>query len=178
MKVHSILLTTMLFSSAVYAQNNRPVNPRKAPDQVPQNQGEMIFNQLLNAFNQSADEVVALFHHEAVIEFPYAPSLGTASKLNFKEYHNYMKGALSHMPGIHFENARVYQVNKNTYWAEVHGEAHIPSTGKLYQQDYVIHFTLKEDKINFYKEYWDPVAGIKAFGNQKAMEEIFNTKNN
>ena len=70
MKVHSILLTTMLFSSAVYAQNNRQVNPRKAPGQVPQNQGEMIFNQLLNAFNQSADEVVALFHHEAVTNKP------------------------------------------------------------------------------------------------------------
>ncbi len=140
-----------------------------------QNQGEMMYDKLLKALNQNADAVIELFHPEAIIEFPYAVSLGTASKMNFKEWHNYLKGGLPNMPNIHFDNARVYEINKNTYWAEVHGETKVPSTNKMYIQDWVMHFTLKDDKFNFYKEYWNPSVVTKAFGGEEAMKKIFNT---
>lgn len=138
-------------------------------------QGNIIFEKLLKAFNQCADEVVNLFDSEANIEFPYARALGTPSKLNLNAYYNYLKVGLPKMPDIKFEKLKLYKVDKGAYWAEVRGSALIPSTGKLYIQNYVMYFTLKENKISFYKEYWNPVAAMEAFGNQDTIKEIFNT---
>jgi len=142
-----------------------------------QNQGELIFGQLLEALNHNAEAVIELFHPEVIIEFPYASSLGTPSKMNFEEWYNYLKGGLPSMPNIIYGKFQVYKVNENSFWSEVYGETTIPSTKQLYKQNWVMHYTLKEGKINFYKEYWDPYAVIKAFGNGdiEAVKAVFNT---
>lgn len=176
MKGHTTLAIILVLLGSC-AQNNEQAKTLKNSNSPPYNRGNIIFNKLLKAFNQSANNVVALFHQEATIEFPYAPSLGTASKLSLHEYLNYLEGGLPTIPDINFENMRVYAVNKNAYWAEVHGSVQIPSTGKFYQQDYVMYFTLKGDKIDFYREYWDPIAAMKAFGGPEAIKETFDANN-
>lgn len=155
---------------ATFEEQNRAIR---------QNQGEAIFNELLTALNKDADAVIKLFHPEAIIEFPYATSLGTASKMNFEEWYNYLKGGLPNMRDIYFANIRVYQVGENSYWSEVYGETTVPATEQLYKQNWVMHYTLKDGKINFYREYWDPLAVKKAFGNgdEEAVKDIFNTMN-
>ncbi len=135
----------------------------KGIDKSTQSQGETIFNQLLKSYSKGADITIGLFHPEAVIVFPYASSLGAVGEMNYEEWYNHLKGILTSMPDIRFENVRVYTVDENTYWAETSGETIIPDTGKLYAQKWVMFFTLKEGKINFYKEYWDPCAFLKAF---------------
>jgi uncharacterized protein len=72
------------------------------------NTGETLFKRLLEAFNQGAAEVVALYTEDATVEYPYAASLGSASKLNMSEYFNHLKGGLEQMPDIVFSNVRVY----------------------------------------------------------------------
>lgn len=141
------------------------------------NTGDVIFSKLLEALNQNADAVIELFHKDVTIEFPYASSLGTTDRMNFKEWYNYLRGGLPYMPDITYRNIKVYQVDENTYWSEVSGETIVPSTAQLYKQNWVMHFKLKEGKIIQYKEYWDPYAVIKAFGNgdEKAVKAIFNT---
>lgn len=134
-----------------------------------------IVNRLFESFNQGVAAVTTLFHEDAVIEFPYATSLGTASRLTLPEYSNYLKGALPNMPDIHFDIRGIYPVGENACWAEIHGEAVIPKTGKLYRQDYVVYLVQKEGRIYQYREYWDPIAGLKAFGTNESMTEIFNT---
>ena len=81
------------------------------------------------------------------------------------------------MPNIIYGKFQVYKVNENSFWSEVYGETTIPSTKQLYKQNWVMHYTLKEGRINFYKEYWDPYAVIKAFGNGdiEAVKAVFNT---
>ena len=141
------------------------------------NIGETLFNRLLAAFNQGAAEVVALYTEDAAVEYPYAPSLGSAAQMNMREYFNHLKGGLEQMPDIKFSNVRVYQTTKrDAYWAEVHGETVIPKTGKLYQQDYVMYFEITEGKFNFYREYWNAVPVMNAFGGGESFQETFNTK--
>lgn len=163
-----------ILSIAIISFGNGQTKTSETSNSAQHNQGHIVFNNLLNAFNQTANDVVVLFDQKAIIEFPYAPSLGTPNKLNLNEYHDYLKSGLAKIPDIRFENIRLYEVTKNTYWAEVHGSVRIPSTGKLYQQDYVMYFTLKAGKIDFYREYWNPIAAIEAFGNPKAIKETFN----
>jgi uncharacterized protein len=140
------------------------------------NIGETLFKRLLEAFNQGAAEVVALYTEDATVEYPYAASLGSTAKLNMREYFNHLKGGLEQMPAIKFSGVRVNQTTAlNSYWAEVHGETVIPKTGKLYQQDYVMYFEVTDDKFSFYREYWNAVPVMNAFGGGESFKETFNT---
>ncbi|MEZ0453698.1 nuclear transport factor 2 family protein [Sphingobacterium thalpophilum] len=149
----------------------------KKDQSIMKSTGEIIFNKLLMGLNDSAEAVISLFHPDVVVEFPYASSLGTTPKMNFEEWYNYLKGGLPSMPNIKYDNIRVYQVDERTYWTEVYGETRIPTTGQLYQQNWVMHFTLKDGLIDAYREYWDPYAVVKAFGNGdlEAVKAVFNT---
>jgi uncharacterized protein len=141
------------------------------------NVGEILFNNLLAAFNQGAAAVVALYMEDAAVEYPYAASLGSAAKLNMSEYFNHLQGGLEQMPDIEFSNVRVYQTTEsNAYWAEVHGETVIPKTGKIYRQDYVMYFKVTDDKFSFYREYWNAVPVMNAFGGGDSFKETFNTE--
>jgi len=46
--------------------------------------------------------------------------------------------------------------------AEVKAEARIKTTGRLYQQDYVLFLRAAGGKIAFLREYFDPVRAAKA----------------
>lgn len=140
-----------------------------------QNTGAELFDKLLTAYSQSAEEVVALFNEDAVIEYPYAVSVGTPTKLNMQEFEHYLKGALEQMPGLKFSRVRVYQTTEaDSYWAEAHGELVIPKTGKTSQQDYVMHFTVQNGKFSLYREYWNPMAALEAFRDAESVRETFN----
>lgn len=130
-----------------------------------QNIGHGLFNKLLKAFNQTAEEVLSLFTDDAVIEYPYAASLGAPTRLNKQEYSAHLAFILPQMPGIAFSETRVYPLSEtSSYWAETHGEAVIRETGKKYEQDYVMYFTVRDGKFGFYREYWNPQAFQQASG--------------
>jgi len=136
-----------------------------------QNEGYTLFNNLLAAFNQGAREVLSLFTDDAVIEYPYATSLGSPTRLNKQDYSEHLTFILPKMPDIRFSEIRIYPLSEtDSYWAEPHGEAIIPKTGKKYQQDYVMYFTVRDKQISFYREYWNPQAVLQAF------DELENTK--
>lgn len=136
---------------------------------------EKIVQDLLEAFNLGAKNVLELFDEEAIIEYPYAHSLGTPSSLNKTQYGNYLKGALANMPDIAFSQVKSYRAENDIVWAEFHGEVVIPSTKQLYRQDYVARILLKNGKIIHYREYWNPLA-VSAMGGHKEVNKMFNDK--
>jgi len=128
-----------------------------------QNIGYELFNKLLKAFNQSAEEVLSLFNDDVVIEYPYAASLGAPIRLNKQEYSAHLEFILPQMPGITFSEIRIYPLSEtDSYWAETHGEAIMRETAKKYEQDYVMYFTIRDGKFGFYREYWNPQAFLQA----------------
>lgn len=143
-----------------------------------QNLGSELFNKLLAAFNQGAEQVLLLFNDDAVIEYPYAPTVGAPSRYNKREYADYLTSILGQMPDIAFTNRRVYPVsNSDSFWAEVHGEVVIPQTGKKYEQDYVMYFTVQDGKFSFYREYWNPQAFLQAFEGLENIQETLENPN-
>lgn len=172
-----------LYSTLLFTVTNPDMPKKRTTETVyaapayNQSEGEAVFRKLLLSFNKGADAVIFLFHKDVLIEYPYAHSLGTSSKLNYTEYQNYLKGALPGMPDLTFSDIRVYSTGDNSYAAEAHAESIIPSTGKLYKQDYVMFFKLKDGKINFYREYWNAIAGIDAFGGKDELQKNFKKGN-
>ncbi|KYC40770.1 phenazine biosynthesis protein [Scytonema hofmannii PCC 7110] len=117
---------------------------------------------------------VDLFAEDAVVEFPYAST--TPGRLEGKQaIYNYMKDVPAQMQDLVFSNVQIYPTsNSNVLFAEVHGEAVIVSTGRHYQQDYVIRLETKEGKIIHYREYWNPVAALEAWGGTQNLRQSFN----
>ena len=143
-----------------------------------QNIGLELFSKLLKTFNQRAKDVTALFNDDAVIEYPYGAALGGLSRYNKREYADHLNAIMGQMPDISFSDIRVYPVsNSDSFWAEVHGEVVIPKTGKKYVQDYAMYFTVQDNKFSFYREYWNPMAVLQAFGGLEAMQETLENPN-
>lgn len=117
---------------------------------------------------------VNLFTEDAVVEYPYAST--TPGRLEGKAaIYNYMKDVPAQVQNLMFSNVRVYPTsNPSVLFAEVHGEAVIVSTGRHYQQDYVMRLETKEGKIVHYREYWNPVPALEAWGGTQNLRQSFN----
>jgi uncharacterized protein len=121
---------------------------------------------------------VNLFAEDAVIEFPYASALGSPERLEGKAaIYNYMKDVPAQMQNLTFTNVREHQTsNPNLLFAEVHGEATIVATGRHYQQEYVMRLETKDGKIVHYREYWNPIPALEAWGSTQNLHQSFNAE--
>ena len=137
--------------------------------------GHQILLNLLSAFNQDTEAVLSLFDPLATVEYPYARSLGSAYQLTMDDYRKHLDNILGDMPDIIFTGLTVYPLNEpDSYWAEFHGETTVPSTGALYQQDYVVNFKLENGKFIYYKEYWNVLPVLKALMGREQAQQIIN----
>lgn len=107
-----------------------------------------------------------LFADDAVIEFPYAASLGTPARLDGKDaIRAYFREIVPTMENLVFSDGRHHPAHDpDVAWLEVHGAAQISSTGRRYEQDYVMFGRAREGRLVLYREYWDPCVAARAMG--------------
>ncbi|HEX8701942.1 MAG TPA: nuclear transport factor 2 family protein [Myxococcaceae bacterium] len=112
-----------------------------------------------------------LFAEDAVVEFPYAASLGLPERLEGREaIRQYFIETPKHFRGLVFTKVRRYLTTEpEVAIGEVHGSATIGTTGRAYEQDYVMLLKSREGKISLYREYWNPIPGLKAFGGEESL---------
>lgn len=112
-----------------------------------------------------------LFEDDAIVEFPYAPSLGLARRLEGKvAIEHYFRGTPGTFRELKFRNLRlVPSSDPELAFAEVHGSALVGPTGAPYEQDYVMLLRTRRGRIIHYTEYWNPVPVIVAFGGSVQM---------
>ncbi|NOK11392.1 nuclear transport factor 2 family protein [Corallococcus exercitus] len=103
---------------------------------------------------------LALFADDAVVEFPYAPSLGGPARLEgISAIRAYFAPITKHFQGLTFTNARRYPgADGQTGWLEVHGTATLQPGNIPYAQDYVMRMQVRDGRIAHYREYWNPLA--------------------
>ncbi|MBM7117245.1 nuclear transport factor 2 family protein [Archangium primigenium] len=117
---------------------------------------------------------LALFAEDAVVEFPYARSLGVPERLEgIAAIRGYFAQTPKHFLGLAFTNVRRYlTTDPELAIAEVHGTATIATTGKPYAQDYVFFVKTRQGRISLYREYWDPLPGLEAFGGPQNLRRM------
>ena len=120
---------------------------------------------------------IDLFADDAVVEFPYATALGLPDRFVGKEaIDRYFRGALESFREIAFRDARRYPTtDPDTALVEVHGSALIGPANKRYEQDYVMLARTRGGKIVLYREYWNPVPALEAFGGTDALGKVVKT---
>ena len=142
---------------------------------VKKNDGYQHLEALLTAFNQGTEAVLNLYNENAIVKYPYAASLGLPFSFTMDEYKKHLDHMLGSMQSISFTGLQVYELKeKESYWAEFHGETRIPNTNALYQQDYVIYFTLENGKFSEYKEYWNVLPVLKSLLGSEEAQRIIN----
>lgn len=107
-----------------------------------------------------------LFAEDAVVEFPYAGSFGTPSRLEgLAAIRDYFTRGLADFEGLTLSNVRrLAGADPDAAAVEAHGSATIRSTGKRYEQDYVMFVRARGGRIVAYREYWNPLAVLDVFG--------------
>lgn len=123
---------------------------------------ETFYQDFLSSFNLGASNVVEHFDELAIIEYPYAE---TPVRMNRAEYFQQLANILPKMGKLEFRDLVIYATDiAGTYWATIHGECIISFTGKLFEQNYVVRFSISEElKFIHYAEHWNPLNMAKAF---------------
>ncbi|WP_394824511.1 nuclear transport factor 2 family protein [Pendulispora albinea] len=131
----------------------------------------------LERIGRDLEAWMELFDERAIIEFPYAPSLGTPARLEGKAaIRSYMADILPQMKDLAFTDVRITETrDPDVVFVESHGEAHIDASGRhlsRYAQDYVMRLETRDGKIVHYREYWNPLPAVQAFGGAGALREL------
>lgn len=117
-----------------------------------------------------------LFTDDAVVEFPYAAGLELPQRLEGREaIRRYFADTPKHFQGLVFTNVRRYRTtDPDVALAEAHGSATIAVTGSGYEQDYIMLVKTRDGRISLYREYWNPIPGLRAFGGEQNLRRAVN----
>ncbi len=117
-----------------------------------------LFRTLLSKLTTDFDGLFALLAPNAIVEFPYAASIGAPVRVEGSDAvrkHFAEVMARIGFTNFQFSNVRTYLgTGGDSAWFEVHGTADLPS-GKKYVQDYVMYLRAEDSKIAHYREYWN-----------------------
>ncbi|MDD1723648.1 MAG: nuclear transport factor 2 family protein [Methanospirillum sp.] len=114
---------------------------------------------------ESIDSWINIWADDAVVEFPYAPDPNPRRLEGKKAIYEYYKD-ISPVFELLREKPLVSYLSTDPHVGvfEISLEFFIRSTGKDYIQDYISVVRVSDDGlIVFYREYFDPVRGQKAF---------------
>lgn len=109
---------------------------------------------------------LACFADDAVVEFPYAASIRRPTRLAGKAaISDYFRTTPALFQDLVFRDLRVVPGrDPDVAVVEVHGSATISTTSRCYEQDYVVFVRTRDGMVVSYREYWNPLPGIDAFG--------------
>ncbi len=109
---------------------------------------------------------LGLLSESAVVEFPYAPSLGYPTRIEgIAAIAELMNATASKFDPFKFTDISINPCEQQgEAWASFHGEAFVPETQKLYRQDYAAFMRVRNGKIVYYREYWNPCNFAEALG--------------
>lgn len=122
---------------------------------------EEMHRTLIAKLGSDAEGLRALLAPDAVVEFPYAASLGAPTRHEGPDaivrYFAEVGGKYG-FSNFRFSNIRAYPcADGASGWFEMHGNADLPG-GKKYEQDYVQYLRLRDGKVVLYREYWNMAA--------------------
>lgn len=128
-------------------------------------QASELLSAYLNYLTTDATKWRDLFDENAVMEFPYASAIGTAERLEgIIAIFGFVHGAaLAQMSEPVLSNIRIQSINGENAVGEFELVTTIKTTGKIYEQKFVIFVTSKNGKIVQAKEYFNPAQVKKAF---------------
>jgi uncharacterized protein len=111
------------------------------------------------------DDWIELWADDGVCEFPYAPEGRPRLLQGKKEIYAYMTAYPERIAIDSVAEMRIHpMLNPEAVVAELAINGRALTTGRPYNQRYVIVVEAKDGKVWRYREYWNPLISIEAFG--------------
>ena len=107
------------------------------------------------------EEWFDMLHDDIILHFPNAPLMGGQEILAGKdEVVPYLKDILKQTDHLKYYNVETWPTqDPNIFFNEYHATLRT-RTGKHFQHTYINQIMIKEGKISFAREYWDPKRRI------------------
>lgn len=122
------------------------------------------------------DQWIDLWAEDAVLEFPFSPPGRQRAYTGKAQILAYMKAAACRV-GVDGTTALnlIPAQDPNVAVVELSTRGRAIPTGRPFNQSYVIVFETKEGKLWRYREYWNPLVSIEAFGEGWASGDYTST---
>jgi ketosteroid isomerase-like protein len=111
---------------------------------------------------------VNMFQDDGVMEFPYAPAGGHTRLDGKAAIAEYLKPYPERISIKRVIRRAVYHCG-DVMVAEFACESTAVPTGNQFEMNYVAIVTVKNGKIKHYRDYWNPLVAIQAFGGLEAL---------
>jgi len=116
---------------------------------------------------QRWEEWIKLWAEDGVLEFPFAPTGRQRIYRGRAEIQAYMSAAAGKIAIDSMENMRLHSMQDPEIAAvELSVKGHAVTNGRPYNQSYVLFFETKDGKLKHYREYWNPLVSMEAFGEE------------
>jgi len=120
------------------------------------------------------DDWIALWAEDGELDFPFAPAGRQRVYRGRAEILAYMKAASGKMIIEGVERARLFPAQDPAVAvAEFTIRGHAVADGAPYNQSYVLVFETEDGLLKRYREYWNPLVSIDAFGGRDAWTANF-----
>jgi len=118
---------------------------------------------------QEWDAWIELWTDDAVLEFPFAPTGGKSRLVGKMDILQYMRSVSGRIVVLGVKELKMHpMLDPEQILVELQIEGRIPATGAPYDQRYVTLFTFKGGRLAHYREYWNPLVSIEAYGSYEA----------
>jgi ketosteroid isomerase-like protein len=106
-----------------------------------------------------------LYATDAVMEYPYGAHAGVSSPLRgIAAIAKSVKGFLDNVSNFQIENLKIFRVeSEDAVFAEFSAHASVTTTGRFYEQNYILYLRADKGKIILLREYFDAPRVVVAF---------------
>jgi ketosteroid isomerase-like protein len=110
--------------------------------------------------NGDAEKFIASFHPDAVIEFPYWSTGEVKRVQGLKDI-----AEIYHNLAVKMDRLEIDHIfhSGNAIIAEYRGFGRVKTTGKPFNQTYIMVWVVEDGKVMSYREYWNPLVSQEAF---------------
>ena len=124
---------------------------------------------------QDWDKWINLWADNAILEFPFAPKNRPSIYRGKQDILTYMSSTTRSIVVESVAELKIsLMLDPNKIVVELTINGHLKNNGATYNQQYVTFFEFESGKIKHYREYWNPVVSIDAYGGYEKWMEFHN----
>jgi len=118
---------------------------------------------------QDWDKWINIWADDAILEFPFAPKNRPSIYRGKQDILTYMSSTTRSIVVDSVAELKISpMLDPNKIVVELTINGHLKSNGAEYNQRYVTFFEFESGKIKHYREYWNPIVSIDAYGGYEA----------
>jgi ketosteroid isomerase-like protein len=121
-----------------------------------------------------SDEWIKLWHPDGVFEQPYALEGYPARLEGIEAIYGHVKSIDEIFADFSFHDLEVRATDDpQVLVATLRSESRIVATGRRYANDYVALFRIRDARVVLYREYFNPLMVLDAFGDAATLRAVF-----